>query len=297
MSGSVWERIRGEPGQAQRAGAPLLRALVGRRAEPRSARPLRRAVPPRDRGTRPPLRVRTAETAPGGTPRRDRRSCREEEAHVGLWDDFVEAAGGEIGAEPTPETAECVSDWTAHDGYLAQLARLYAIESGQPEISRVKRDGLTRFYGINGGPGGEYFRVHEGVRPRPCRGVPQADRGGDDAGGRGRPCRGGRGRLRRQLAAARRGQLNGRAEVRRRFWRPGDRAIGIVLGIVLGIAVIILFLFLRSRNTIDEPSLSGGATTQTQSQPTPSPPQVTTTKQKSSKYGFLTREIGYAHRS
>jgi pyrroloquinoline quinone (PQQ) biosynthesis protein C len=38
---------------------------------------------------------------------------------------------------------------------------MYAIESGQPEISRVKRDGLTRFYGIDGGPGSEYFRVHE----------------------------------------------------------------------------------------------------------------------------------------
>jgi pyrroloquinoline quinone (PQQ) biosynthesis protein C len=54
-----------------------------------------------------------------------------------------------------------VTAWTAPDGYLAQLARMYAIESGQPEISRVKRDGLTRFYGINGGPGSEYFRVHE----------------------------------------------------------------------------------------------------------------------------------------
>jgi pyrroloquinoline-quinone synthase len=85
----------------------------------------------------------------------------EEEAHVGLWDGFVEAAGGEIGAEPTPETAECVSAWTAPDGYLAQLARMYAIESGQPEISRIKREGLSRFYGIDGGPGSEYFRVHE----------------------------------------------------------------------------------------------------------------------------------------
>jgi pyrroloquinoline-quinone synthase len=85
----------------------------------------------------------------------------EEEAHVGLWDGFVEAAGGEIGAEPTPETAGCVTAWTAPDGYLAQLARMYAIESGQPEISRVKREGLTRFYGIDGGPGSEYFRVHE----------------------------------------------------------------------------------------------------------------------------------------
>jgi pyrroloquinoline-quinone synthase len=85
----------------------------------------------------------------------------EEEAHIGLWDDFVEAAGGEIGAEPTAETAECVSAWTATDGYLAQLARLYAIESGQPEISRIKREGLSAFYGIDGGPGSEYFRVHE----------------------------------------------------------------------------------------------------------------------------------------
>jgi pyrroloquinoline-quinone synthase len=85
----------------------------------------------------------------------------EEEGHVGLWDGFVEAAGGEIGAEPTAETAECVGTWTARDGYLAQLARLYAIESGQPEISRIKREGLTRFYGIDDGPGSEYFQVHE----------------------------------------------------------------------------------------------------------------------------------------
>jgi hypothetical protein len=51
--------------------------------------------------------------------------------------------------------------------------------------------------------------------------------------------------------------------------RIGDRAIGIALGILLGLAVIVLFLFLGSRNTIDEPSLSGGATTQTQTQPAP----------------------------
>jgi pyrroloquinoline-quinone synthase len=103
----------------------------------------------------------TAEIAPES--RRDEIAAHatEEGAHVGLWDDFVEAAGGEIGAEPTPETAECVTAWTAPDGYLAQLARMYAIESGQPEISRIKREGLSRFYGIDGGTGSEYFRVHE----------------------------------------------------------------------------------------------------------------------------------------
>jgi hypothetical protein len=55
----------------------------------------------------------------------------------------------------------------------------------------------------------------------------------------------------------------------------GDRAIGIALGILLGIAIILLFLFLGSRDTIDEPSLSDGPT-QTVTQPattTPSKPR------------------------
>jgi pyrroloquinoline-quinone synthase len=107
------------------------------------------------------LTADTAEQAPDS--RRDEmdRHAAEEQEHIGLWDDFVEAAGGEIGAEPTPETAECVQTWTARRGYLSALARLYAIESGQPEISRIKREGLAEFYGIDGGAGTEYFRVHE----------------------------------------------------------------------------------------------------------------------------------------
>jgi pyrroloquinoline-quinone synthase len=102
-----------------------------------------------------------AEAAPAERREELAAHAAEEETHVGLWDDFVEAAGGEIGAEPTAETAECVRSWTEPGGYLAALARLYAIESGQPEISRIKREGLSRFYGIDGGPGSEYFRVHE----------------------------------------------------------------------------------------------------------------------------------------
>jgi pyrroloquinoline-quinone synthase len=107
------------------------------------------------------LTADSAELAPDS--RRDEmdRHAAEEQEHIGLWDDFVEAAGGEIGAEPTPETAECVQTWTARRGYLSALARLYAIESGQPEISRIKREGLAEFYGIDGGAGTEYFRVHE----------------------------------------------------------------------------------------------------------------------------------------
>jgi pyrroloquinoline-quinone synthase len=102
-----------------------------------------------------------ADTAPDGHRDEIALHADEEEAHVGLWDGFVEAAGGEIGAEPTAETAECVTAWTAADGYLSQLARMYAIESGQPEISRIKREGLAAFYGIDGGADSEYFRVHE----------------------------------------------------------------------------------------------------------------------------------------
>jgi pyrroloquinoline quinone (PQQ) biosynthesis protein C len=55
-----------------------------------------------------------------------------------------------------------VDAWTASEGTLAALGRLYAIESGQPEISRVKRDGLVKLYGVEDGPGTAYFRVHEG---------------------------------------------------------------------------------------------------------------------------------------
>jgi hypothetical protein len=70
--------------------------------------------------------------------------------------------------------------------------------------------------------------------------------------------------------------------MRGRFRWIGDRAIGIALGILLGLAVIVLFLFLGSRNTIDEPSLSGGATQtiQTQTQPATPPAKVSKPKQK-----------------
>jgi hypothetical protein len=58
--------------------------------------------------------------------------------------------------------------------------------------------------------------------------------------------------------------------MRGRLGRIGDRAIGITLGILLGVAICLLFLFFESRNTIDEPELSGGAT-QTVTQPATPP--------------------------
>jgi pyrroloquinoline-quinone synthase len=100
-----------------------------------------------------------AEAAPG---RADlARHADEEAQHVRLWDGFVGAVGGSSDAAANAETTECVEAWTADDTILATLSRLYAIESGQPEISRTKREGLSAFYGIENGAGTAYFRVHE----------------------------------------------------------------------------------------------------------------------------------------
>ena len=90
-----------------------------------------------------------------------RRHADEEASHVRLWDGFVGAVDGSTDAAPNPETAECVESWTAADDLLETLARLYAIESGQPEISRTKREGLASHYGIANGSATAYFRVHE----------------------------------------------------------------------------------------------------------------------------------------
>jgi len=92
-----------------------------------------------------------------------RRHAAEERDHVELWDGFVEAAGGSPGAGANPETAACVADWTRDGDPLMTLVRLYAIESGQPEISRTKREGLMGPYGFDDGVAIGYFRLHEAL--------------------------------------------------------------------------------------------------------------------------------------
>ena len=84
----------------------------------------------------------------------------EERDHVRLWDGFVAACGGSRDAEATVETRACVSAWTAPGDAAELLARLYAIESGQPAISETKRDGLVDRYGFADAAGTAYFRVH-----------------------------------------------------------------------------------------------------------------------------------------
>ena len=85
--------------------------------------------------------------------------AREEADHIALWDGFVEAVGGDTAAPANAETSECFETWTRHDG---ALARLYAVESGQPEISRTKLEGLAAHYDVPAGTGTHYFSVHRG---------------------------------------------------------------------------------------------------------------------------------------
>jgi pyrroloquinoline-quinone synthase len=162
VSGSVWERIEKSRERHNVLEHPFyVRWSAGELSREELARyagQYRHATEALAR-----LCASAAEAAPAERREELAAHAAEEEAHVGLWDGFVEAAGGEIGAEPTTETAECVRAWTEPGGYLSALARLYAIESGQPEIARVKREGLSRFYGIDGGSGSEYFEVHEGA--------------------------------------------------------------------------------------------------------------------------------------
>lgn len=59
--------------------------------------------------------------------------------------------------------------------------------------------------------------------------------------------------------------------------RVGDRAIGVVLGILLGIAIVAAFVFLGSGETIDAPSLDQNEDRQqTQTTPTQTAPLTPT---------------------
>lgn len=92
----------------------------------------------------------------------DERHAGEERAHVALWDEFLRAVGGDPGAAPSPETAECAAAWSDPSrDRAATLAALYAIEAAQPSISETKRAGLVEHYGATAGSDAtRYFDVH-----------------------------------------------------------------------------------------------------------------------------------------
>jgi pyrroloquinoline-quinone synthase len=84
----------------------------------------------------------------------------EEASHISLWDQFADELGTQDG-EPVPETRCCASAWTAAEDELGAAAILYAIESGQPEISRTKLRGLVDHYGFaDDSPATAYFELH-----------------------------------------------------------------------------------------------------------------------------------------
>ncbi|HMJ01276.1 MAG TPA: iron-containing redox enzyme family protein [Gaiellaceae bacterium] len=87
--------------------------------------------------------------------------AREEAEHVALWDDFAAAFDADTTRDPSPETSECVVAWTAPGNRREALAVMYAIEAGQPAVSRAKLDGLSEHYGVAGDePGAVYFALH-----------------------------------------------------------------------------------------------------------------------------------------
>jgi pyrroloquinoline-quinone synthase len=54
-----------------------------------------------------------------------------------------------------------VTAWTAPGNRREALAVLYAIEAGQPAVSRTKLDGLAEHYGVSTDePGAAYFVLH-----------------------------------------------------------------------------------------------------------------------------------------
>jgi pyrroloquinoline-quinone synthase len=86
--------------------------------------------------------------------------------HPELWLRFCDALGLDREAvkhaDLLPETRQAIDAMRAvcrNAPAVAGLAALYAYESQQPEVMKVKREGLRDLYGVTAGH--EYFAVHE----------------------------------------------------------------------------------------------------------------------------------------
>ena len=83
----------------------------------------------------------------------------EEAAHVAIWDDFAAELEADLDREPRAETVACTEAWSGTG--VEGAAALFVIESAQPDISRTKLEGLTRWYGFEpGSKGTRYFDLH-----------------------------------------------------------------------------------------------------------------------------------------
>jgi pyrroloquinoline-quinone synthase len=102
-----------------------------------------------------------ADAAEAAAPLAGSEHADEERGHVELWDDFAAALDADLERRPNVETQRCATAWTSADDPLEALAILYAIEAGQPEVSRTKLAGLVEHYGFaEAGRGTAYFRLH-----------------------------------------------------------------------------------------------------------------------------------------
>ena len=110
--------------------------------------------------------------------------AREEAQHVFLWDEFAAAFDADTTRDASPETRACVVAWTAPGNRREALAVLYAIEAGQPAVSKAKLEGLSEHYGVaEDEPGATYFALHSELdheHADESRQVLEADGSADD---------------------------------------------------------------------------------------------------------------------
>jgi pyrroloquinoline-quinone synthase len=105
--------------------------------------------------------VALADAAGHAAPLAGSEHADEERAHVNLWDDFAAAVDADSGPARLEGTSECVRAWTSARDPLEALGILYAIEAGQPDVSRTKLDGLVAHYGFEPtSQATSYFTLH-----------------------------------------------------------------------------------------------------------------------------------------
>ncbi|HEY7705590.1 MAG TPA: iron-containing redox enzyme family protein [Gaiellaceae bacterium] len=105
--------------------------------------------------------VALAGTAEQAAPIAGTEHADEERAHIDLWEDFARSVDAAPGPARLEGTVTCASAWTSAADPVEALGILYAVEAGQPAVSRTKLDGLVEHYGFEaGGSGTAYFTLH-----------------------------------------------------------------------------------------------------------------------------------------
>jgi pyrroloquinoline-quinone synthase len=105
--------------------------------------------------------VALADAAAAAVPLAGPVHAEEERRHIPLWDDFATTLDADLDRRPNAETERCAAAWTSAEDPLEALAILYAVEAGQPEVSRTKLAGLVEHYGFaEAERGTAYFRLH-----------------------------------------------------------------------------------------------------------------------------------------